>query len=958
MDNWLLKVFAKGKDKDKGDKQEDRKELFHTIDKSVPKWLKDSVSEDKNKQVSILSNMSLAEKIVELSLNKKGLALDSEEWVKLYSKVIKQVEKGRAKMEKTLLKMLSGDYSVLNEMVEPSREYDEGRKIVSNKQAKVKKEAKEWDFIYVKKGDVVYAMETGEEVDEDEILQLIMEDVPGDFHDIEGGLMYEGIGNDGGMAHLQMIDYDPDKLEALAKERGVTEASIQQPLWDYFDDEQNTIYVYETLNPDMQVAIDNKLKDIKDEAERVAKEEAGFDERHGLDELDANKKKADKTVKVTKTVEWLDKNDKKHTKTKETVTVVPEGTAEPKEVATPEGAEEKVVTEEIEKASGSHAFKCNDCGTKYPDIMTSDKDVAKCKWCAGEEDSITEEHIKAVEEFEKGLGKESAQALEIKKTYTVEELKGLGYIVQLDMLDKGQVTIMDATGLNQYNAIPEGENAYKIESMKDIPSTEEHDLNYFKEQVKSTTYKLMTYEGDVINLKDWDAAKKELASILNTGSDISEDALVAKLIKRKVIPADTTDLWSDPEGLEYVMGDNTYNWGYLAPDMNIKVYKEKMDDKFYAVVSIHQGGDVRGNYGPGYVYMGSSKDEVVERWGNDIRGNTSANISFSDGSSIQFDGQQDSDLDYFEVYGEPTGIARECEKLLEGVKHDSDFDAMVHELLGAAIDKKPPTGKKAGLVWDIDPNEYMKLFEEAEAAINSGDYAKAYKNITNVLENENIGGDWDYQYVSGKPKFSVYGITITPENMEEKKSNVLKALYKAMDELDEDIAESKVETDMNKKASENYTVDEMAGFFEYLDTLRESGACNMYGAGAYLIRDMDVLRQEANSILGAWMETYGDGTETVEVRVGKAKPVAKTELTCESKLTVEEKAKMYPSMDRIDVKKEAKLKAHFRAALQKRALKDSVWVIQKDEKTGKESIIALADKSQYLSDESKKLIKK
>lgn len=44
-------------------------------------------------------------------------------------------------------------------------------------------------------------------------------------------------------------------------------------------------------------------------------------------------KKTDQTVKVTKTVEWLDKNDKKHTKTKETVTVVPDGKAEPVKTA-------------------------------------------------------------------------------------------------------------------------------------------------------------------------------------------------------------------------------------------------------------------------------------------------------------------------------------------------------------------------------------------------------------------------------------------------------------------------------------------------------------------------------------------------------------------------------------------------------------------------------------------------
>ena len=44
--------------------------------------------------------------------------------------------------------------------------------------------------------------------------------------------------------------------------------------------------------------------------------------------------------------------------------------------------------------------------------------------------------------------------------------------------------------------------------------------------------------------------------------------------------------------------------------------------------------------------------------------------------------------------------------------------------------------------------------------------------------------------------------------------------------------------------------------FEYLDTLRESGVTNMYGAGAYLQDRFGFSKQEAREFLKAWMEQF------------------------------------------------------------------------------------------------------
>jgi hypothetical protein len=46
--------------------------------------------------------------------------------------------------------------------------------------------------------------------------------------------------------------------------------------------------------------------------------------------------------------------------------------------------------------------------------------------------------------------------------------------------------------------------------------------------------------------------------------------------------------------------------------------------------------------------------------------------------------------------------------------------------------------------------------------------------------------------------------------------------------------------------------------FEYLDTLRETGVTNMFGAGAYLQEAFGVDRREARDVLTEWMKTYAE----------------------------------------------------------------------------------------------------
>lgn len=44
--------------------------------------------------------------------------------------------------------------------------------------------------------------------------------------------------------------------------------------------------------------------------------------------------------------------------------------------------------------------------------------------------------------------------------------------------------------------------------------------------------------------------------------------------------------------------------------------------------------------------------------------------------------------------------------------------------------------------------------------------------------------------------------------------------------------------------------------FEFLDTLRESGAINMFGAGPYVQDAFGLDRREARDLVLEWMETF------------------------------------------------------------------------------------------------------
>lgn len=49
--------------------------------------------------------------------------------------------------------------------------------------------------------------------------------------------------------------------------------------------------------------------------------------------------------------------------------------------------------------------------------------------------------------------------------------------------------------------------------------------------------------------------------------------------------------------------------------------------------------------------------------------------------------------------------------------------------------------------------------------------------------------------------------------------------------------------------------------FQYLDTLRESGVTNMFGAGPYLMEEFDISGKEARALLVEWRQTFSERQE-------------------------------------------------------------------------------------------------
>lgn len=80
-----------------------------------------------------------------------------------------------------------------------------------------------------------------------------------------------------------------------------------------------------------------------------------------------------------------------------------------------------------------------------------------------------------------------------------------------------------------------------------------------------------------------------------------------------------------------------------------------------------------------------------------------------------------------------------------------------------------------------------------------------------------------------------------------------------------------IDASLTKSAVEgSFSADELTEAFEFLDALRESGATNMYGAGAYVEQHLGHDKTKSRKILSLWMKTFGGGDKPAADRAKDA----------------------------------------------------------------------------------------
>jgi hypothetical protein len=60
------------------------------------------------------------------------------------------------------------------------------------------------------------------------------------------------------------------------------------------------------------------------------------------------------------------------------------------------------------------------------------------------------------------------------------------------------------------------------------------------------------------------------------------------------------------------------------------------------------------------------------------------------------------------------------------------------------------------------------------------------------------------------------------------------------------------------QARKELTMRATQDHLEYLDTLRESGVTNMFGAAPYLVEKFGLTKQWAREVLSEWMKTFSE----------------------------------------------------------------------------------------------------
>jgi len=245
----------------------------------------------------------------------------------------------------------------------------------------------------------------------------------------------------------------------------------------------------------------------------------------------------------------------------------------------------------------------------------------------------------------------------------------------------------------------------KLEASKktaDLPrNVEEGDT--WGDHVTNVSSELILSElGATLNLSDFSDARETLITVLKEEASFVEDD-----------EQDKNANLSEENGMSVDPGENTYNWSYLGPDLQYGI-QEGSDSLYYGVIIPHMGGDVRGNYGANLYFELDSNDDKDSAWEEFalkvmemISGSVITTVTFDDGSSVTFDGENDADIPYYtddyQIDGADDSLANIFAEEAMLRKKGLDRDGF--------IDNADMSSEE---IPEIDPEKYMHKIREEE----------------------------------------------------------------------------------------------------------------------------------------------------------------------------------------------------------------------------------------------------
>ncbi len=299
------------------------------------------------------------------------------------------------------------------------------------------------------------------------------------------------------------------------------------------------------------------------------------------------------------------------------------------------------------------------------------------------------------------------------------------------------------------------------EKQKSNPDTEVKDMSYaerrewIKENIvpnlKSAVNYWNSYNHGSFDSNDKKSEKEFLDKVRESAMYGSTEAF-EKATSLKV--DDSGWGLESPEGEEFeqVASDNTYNSSYLGLfNWNFRIYSV-YDVRFVLIAHPHMGGDVRGNYGDPIFLEGESKEDVLMKFYEEVvDGKHSVNLEFKDGTSVTFDAQQDSDVNYYELYddgskkkkiklGSPVEILTTTFKTFGGHKGDDFVEEIVDEFERSKDKNKKKMSNGGGVGEELmggqpntsKPSGYKLISKKGKEIIVSDDGGKTkelwYKN--------------------------------------------------------------------------------------------------------------------------------------------------------------------------------------------------------------------------------------